>query len=150
MTDVRKVSKSYFTELMLQILNITKFWIICNTLFVRAASLANNTASPRTLRPAPKERLASLAPLASGRGWSWTPLAWKNTACSVCLQKCVTGYPQCPRHAKTSKRPPEHNRFGHGFPLKKQTTINHKHPQNTHFVFIINRYLAAFYAPYHK
>lgn len=32
-------------------------------------------------------------------------------AFSVCRQKCVTGYPQCPRHDRTSKRPPLHNLF---------------------------------------
>lgn len=89
-----------------------------------AVSLASKRARPRTRLPAPSDRLTSLAPLASGLGWSWAPLAWKNIACSVCLQKCVTGYPQCPRHGKTSRRPPLHIRLGQGLPVGKHIEIH--------------------------
>lgn len=61
------------------------------TLEPKAASFARRTANPRTLLPAPTLRLASDVDFASGRGWSCCPLAWKNIACSVCRQKCVTG-----------------------------------------------------------
>lgn len=90
------------------------------TLLPNAVSLANSTANPRTLLPLPKLLRASDVLLASGLGWSWAPFAWKNIAYSVCLQKCVTGYPQWPLHAWISKRP-EHCLLGHGFPVKIKT-----------------------------
>ena len=42
---------------------------------------------------------------------------WKNIAMSpTCLQKCVTGYPQCPLHGWDSKKPSQEV-FGLGLPI---------------------------------
>lgn len=96
---------------------------LTDIIFSATVSLESSSASPLTRLPAPSDRRTSLAPLASGRGWSCAPFAWKNMAWSVCRQKCVTGYPQCPRHGWTSKRPPLQSLFGQGLPGEKENSF---------------------------